>query len=67
MDSLWIAYGQCLTINQPQRHQEIKVECKKGFSDAVGDEGKIGIRCTSTGYTGYIRNCVGQLQTYRGP
>ena len=39
--------------------QEIKVSCKNGYSDAVGDNGKSGIRCTSTGYTGYIRRCVG--------
>lgn len=39
--------------------QEIEVSCKNGYSDAVGDNGKKGIRCTSTGYTGYIRRCVG--------
>lgn len=38
--------------------KEIKVSCKNGYSDAVGDDGKSGIRCTSTGYTGYIRRCV---------
>lgn len=38
--------------------KEIEVSCKNGYSDAVGDNGKKGIRCTSTGYTGYIRRCV---------
>lgn len=38
--------------------KEIKVSCKSGFSDAVGDKGRGTVRCTSTGYTGYIRRCV---------
>ena len=38
--------------------QSIKVDCKAGYSDAVGDAGEKSVRCTTSGYTGYIRSCV---------
>ena len=34
------------------------MDCKAGYSDAVGDSGEKTVRCTTSGYTGYIRTCV---------
>lgn len=38
--------------------KDIKIECKSGYSDAVGDRGTKNVRCTSSGYTRIIRTCV---------
>ena len=38
--------------------KEIKVSCKLGYTAPVGDTGLSSVRCTSTGYTNYIKSCV---------